>query len=79
MEKFCDDSEEDCSNDQLCGVLQPGIEGGVHAMHSLWETHKMEEEWGFLLIDARNAFDEINRTVMLWLIRHECPSGARYW
>ena len=26
-------------------------------MHSIWETHKMEEEWGFLLIDARNAFN----------------------
>ena len=34
-------------------------------MHSIWEIHKMEEEWGFLRIDARNAFNEIDRTVML--------------
>ena len=34
------------------------------------ERH-MEEEWGFLLIDARNALNEIDRTVMLWVIRHE--------
>ena len=34
----------------------------------------MEEEWGFLLIDARNAFNEINHTVMLPVIRHEWPS-----
>ena len=38
----------------------------------------MEEEWGFLLIDARNAFHEINRKVMLWVIRHEWLSGARF-
>ena len=35
----------------------------------------MEEEWGFLLIDARNAFNEINRMVV---IRHVRPSGARF-
>ena len=28
----------------------------------------MEEEWGFILIDARNAFNEINRTVMLSVV-----------
>ena len=28
----------------------------------------MEEEWGFFLIDARNAFNENNRTVLLWVI-----------
>ena len=39
----------------------------------------MEEEWGFLRIDARNAFNEINRTVMLWVIRHEWPSGVRFY
>ena len=72
------EAQEACGIDQLCGGLQAGIEGGVHAMHSMWETHKMEEEWGFLLIDARNAFNEVNRTVMLWVIRHEWPSGARF-
>jgi hypothetical protein len=29
-------------------------------------------------IDARNAFNELNQTVMLWTIRHEWPSGARF-
>ena len=32
--------------------------------------HK-EEELGFLLIDTRYALNEISRTVMLWVIRHE--------
>jgi hypothetical protein len=37
----------------------------------MWELHKAEEEWGFLLIDARNAFNEMNRTIMLWTVQHE--------
>ena len=31
-----------------------------------------------LLADARNAFNDINRTVMLWVLRNEWPSGARF-
>ena len=38
----------------------------------------MEEEWGFHLIDAHNASNEINRTVMLWVTRHEWPPVARF-
>ena len=37
-----------------------------------------EEDWGFLLIDARNAFNEENRTAMLCDVRHEWPSGAQF-
>ena len=47
-------------------------------MRVLWEEHKTEEDWGFLLIDTRNAFNEENRTAMLWAIWHECPSGAHF-
>ena len=53
------EAQEACGMDQLCGRLQAGKEGGVHAMHSTLETHKTEEEWGFLLIDARNFFSEL--------------------
>jgi hypothetical protein len=58
--------------------LEAGIEGGIHAMLQLWELHRQEEEWGFLLIDAKNAFNEQNRTGMIWTVRHEWPSGTRF-
>jgi hypothetical protein len=64
--------------DQLCAGLKAGIEGGIHAMRLLWDTHSAKEESGFLLMDAKNAFNEGNRTAMCWTIRHPWPSGARY-
>ena len=47
-------------------------------MRVLWEEHLQEEDWGFLLIDARNLFNEENQTAMLWGVRHEWPSGAQF-
>eukprot|EP00978_Attheya_sp_CCMP212_P001429 scaffold3002_cov64-Attheya_sp.AAC.2 len=67
-----------CGDSQLCVSLEAGVEGGIHAMRHIWEEDKMEEEWGFLLVDARNAFNEGNRIAMLWTVRHIWPSGARF-
>ena len=39
---------------------------------------KEEEEMGFLLIDAHNAFNKGNQTKMLWTIRHLWPMGTRF-
>ena len=47
-----------CSTTQLAGGLEAGIEGAIHAMRVLFEEHQKEEDWGFLLIDACNAFNE---------------------
>ena len=47
-------------------------------MRVLWDEHKAEEDWGFLLIDARDAFNEENRTAMLWAVWHKWPSGAQF-
>eukprot|EP00957_Ditylum_brightwellii_P050891 3859380-Ditylum_brightwellii.AAC.1 len=35
-------------------------------MGSLWEEFGEEEGWGILLVDVRNAFNELNRKAMLW-------------
>ena len=64
--------------EQLAGGVEAGIEGSIHSMRLLWEQHLQEEEWGFLLIDAWNAFNEENWTAMLWAVRHEWPSGAQF-
>ena len=67
-----------CGTTQLAGGLEEGIEGDIHAMCVLWEEHKKEEDWGFLLIDARNALNEENWTAVLWVVQHEWPSGAHF-
>jgi hypothetical protein len=74
------DAKEQCSIDQLlCTGLKAGIKGGIHTIDELWRQHKGEEEWGFLLVDAANAFNELNWTAMLWTIQHDWPSsGARF-
>jgi hypothetical protein len=72
------EAKESCSIDQLCAGLDAGIEGGIHAVDHMWKVHRMEEEWGFLLIDTCNAFNEQNQIAMLWAVRHEWPSGARF-
>jgi len=43
------------------------------AVHSANET----DDWGFILVDARNAFNELNRSTMLWKVRHLWRSD--YW
>ena len=60
-----------CGTTQLAGGMETGIEGAIHAMRVLWEEHKHEEDWGFLLIDAHNVFNEENRTAILRAVRHE--------
>ena len=43
-------------------------------MQLLWQQHVQEEDWGFLLIDARNSFNGENRTVMMWAVQLKWPS-----
>ena len=59
------DAKIACGKDQLCAGLEAGIDGAAHAMRQLWEENEGDDEWGFLLVDARNAFNEINRTAAL--------------
>jgi hypothetical protein len=42
------------------------------------ETKLTQHEWGLLLINAKNAFNEGNWMKMLWTIQHKWPSGAHF-
>ena len=53
-----EESKEACGTEHLCGGLYERIGGGIHAVRLLWQKHAQEEDWGFLLIDAHNAFNE---------------------
>ena len=72
------EANEACWMDQLYRELESGIEGGIHAVRLLWKQHAYEEDWFPPLIDAQNEFNEENHTTMLWEVRHEWPSGARF-
>ena len=69
--------KEACGTEQLCGGLDAGIEGGVQVVRLLWQQYSQEEEWGLLLIDARNAFNEENHAAIMLEVCYEWPSGAR--
>ena len=67
-----------CGMEQLAGGLEAVIKGRIHDMRLLWAQNSQEEEWGFLFIDAQNAFNEENLTAMLWGVQHEWTSGAQF-
>ena len=64
--------------DQLAVSLPAGIEGAIHAARHHWEAQAEEPDYGFLSIDARNAFNELDRNMMLYVLRYLWPQGARY-
>ena len=54
-----------CQDDQLCAGLKAVIDGAA-------------EDWGFLIADAKNTFNDIILIGMLWTVRHLWPSGDRF-
>ena len=51
--------------DDLSREISAGIAAAVHS------ANKVEiDDWGFIIVDARNAFNELNRYTMLWMLRH---------
>ena len=61
---------EACGADQFCAGLKAGVESGVHAVAGLWAEMDEDERQGFLVIDAKNAFNSLSRVNMLWNVRH---------
>ena len=69
---------EVCGTDQLCVGLKSGIEGGIHAATQLWKEMADEPEFGALMLDAVNAFNELRRVLMIWVVRHEWAMGFHF-
>ena len=49
-----------CQDDQLCAKLKAGIYGAVNRVQDIWDKNLTTEVWGCFLIDAKNAFNNIN-------------------
>ena len=67
-----------CQDDQLCARIKTGISSAMHGVQDLWDENLTKESWEFLLVDANNAFNKINRVRMIWTVRHLWPSGDRF-
>ena len=59
-----------CQNEQMCSVLKAEIDDVINWVQALWDKNASTEEWGFLLVDAKNTFNEINQVRMLWTAIH---------
>ena len=58
---------------QVCAGLEGGCEAAVHAMRDIF-TH--EDTEGILLVDAANAFNNLNRKAALHNMKLICPALA---
>ena len=66
---------ESCSDVQMCSGHEGGCEAAIHAMKEVFEAENSEAA---LLVDAANAFNNINRQSILHNIRIICPILATY-
>ena len=60
---------------QTCAGLKSGIEASIHAMRQIFENEGTE---ALLLVDAENAFNNLNRKAALHNIKELCPPFHRY-
>ena len=67
-----------CKDDQLCAGFKPGIRRAVHEVWYIWVDNSTKENCDFLLVDAKNNFNEINIIIMLWKVLNLWTYGARF-
>ena len=59
----------------MCSGQESGSEAAIHAVR---EVFKNEETEAALLVDAANAFNNINRQALLHNIKMICPIISQY-
>ena len=62
------ETKEACRTYQLYKGMYTGIGGSIHLIHLLWEQHTHKDDWGLLLIETHNAFNEYNCKEILWTL-----------
>ena len=67
------DLQQAAGSSQLCAGQMGGCEAAVHAMKQIFDLPEVD---GVLLVDAKNAFNELNRQVTLRNVEALCPSLA---
>ena len=67
-----------CQDDHLFAGLKVGIDGAVHGVQAIWDENLTTDNWGFLLVYAKNAFNRVNQIGMPWTVRYLWLSGARF-
>ena len=60
---------------QTCSGLKGSIEAAIHSMRLTYEKESSE---GILLVDAENAFNNLNRKVAIDNIKQLCPPFYQY-
>ena len=69
------DNQSSAGSLQLCAGQEGGCEAAIHAMVDVFED---DETHGVIQVDANNAFNSINRNVLLHNIEIICPELSVY-
>ena len=75
MKVVKDDVQKAVGNLQVCAGQQAGAEAAVHAIKEIYSDSECE---AILIVDAKNAFNTLNRKAMLHNINIICPSVSTY-
>ena len=74
MAAFSEDVVRGSSDAQMCG-RSSGSEGAIHAMRRMYANEKTD---AVILVDAANAFNNINREALIHNIKYVCPEISTY-
>ena len=66
-----------CQDYHLCFSLKSLINEVVYMVQAIWDAILSTYYWGFILVDAKNAFNKIIWIGMLLTVRHLWLTGDR--